>query len=70
MAAGAVGSVWAAGSWSETCWEANSWADATITLLTEGVYMMIDLGGGLVYLKPTSPRLEVNLTTGHVGEIT
>ena len=72
MAAGAVGSVWAAGSWSETCWAANSWADAvaTITLLTEGVYMMIDLGGGLVYLKPTSPRLEVNLTTGHVGEIT
>ena len=46
------------------------YAVATITLLTEGVYMMIDLGGGLVYLKPTSPRLKVNLTTGHVGEIT
>lgn len=72
MAAGAVGSVWAAGSWSETCWEANSWADAvaTITLLTEGVYMMIDLGGGLIYLKPTTEKIEANLTTGHVGEIT
>jgi len=68
MAAGAVGSVWAAGSWSETCWEANSWADAvaTITLLTEGVYMMVDMGGGIVYLKPLSVKIKGNVTTGNV----
>lgn len=28
MPAGPVGSVWAAGSWSDTCWEAGTWADA------------------------------------------
>ena len=32
--------------------------------------MMIDLGGGLIYLKPTTEKIEANLTTGHVGEIT
>ena len=67
-----MGTVWATDSWAVGSWADGSWADAvaTVTLLTEGAYMMIDLGGGLVYLKPASPRLEANLTTGHVGEIT
>jgi hypothetical protein len=28
MPAAPVGSVWATGSWSDTAWEANAWADA------------------------------------------
>lgn len=28
MPAGAVGSVWASGSWSTTAWETETWADA------------------------------------------
>lgn len=28
MAAGPVGSVWATGSWTDTCWEEFTWADA------------------------------------------
>ena len=28
MPAGPVGSVWASGSWSDTAWEANTWANA------------------------------------------
>jgi hypothetical protein len=72
MAAGAVGSVWKSGTWPDTVWEANTWATAVaaFTLMTEGAYMMIDMGGGVVYLKPLSPRLDVDLTTGHIGEIT
>lgn len=72
MAAGAVGSVWAENSWSDLCWEANTWATAVATyqLMTEGTYMMIDLGGGVIYLKPLSPTLEANISTGHVGVIT
>jgi len=68
----AVGSVWATGSWSDVPWAANSWADAvaTVALMTEGTYMMVNLGGGVIYLKPLTPRVEVDLTTGHVGEIT
>lgn len=27
MAAGPIGSVWALGSWEDTAWEAESWAD-------------------------------------------
>lgn len=27
MAAGPIGSVWAAGSWADDCWEADTWAD-------------------------------------------
>lgn len=32
MAAGPIGSVWAAGSWSDTCWEEFTWADAVALL--------------------------------------
>lgn len=42
------------------------YAVATITLLTEGVYMMIDLGGGIVYLKHLSPKIKGNVSTGNV----
>ena len=28
MPAGAVGTTWAAGVWTDTCWEALTWADA------------------------------------------
>ena len=50
MAAGAVGSVWKSGTWPDTVWEANTWATAVaaFTLMTEGAYMMIDMGGGVV----------------------
>ena len=30
MPAGAVGTVWESGSWTNVCWEANAWADARI----------------------------------------
>ncbi len=68
MPAGAVGSVWAAGSWSNTCWEANTWANAVaaFNIFTEGAYMMIDLGGGLVYLKQLKPVIKGNVSTGNV----
>lgn len=26
MAAGPIGSVWASGSWTDVCWEENTWA--------------------------------------------
>jgi len=39
------------------------------TLMTEGVYIMVDLGGGVVYLKPTSPKIKAVISTGHVTEI-
>jgi len=42
------------------------YAVATITLLTEGVYMMVDMGGGIVYLKPLSVKIKGNVTTGNV----
>jgi hypothetical protein len=29
MPAGAIGSVWTAGSWADDCWEAGTWADAS-----------------------------------------
>lgn len=68
----AVGSVWATGSWSDVPWEANTWANAVakVTLFTEGAYYLVPLGGGVYQIIPASPRLEVDLTTGHVGEIT
>ena len=28
MPAGPIGSVWTSGSWSDTCWEVDTWADA------------------------------------------
>jgi hypothetical protein len=28
MPAGPIGSVWAAGTWTDVCWEADTWADA------------------------------------------
>lgn len=31
MAAAAIGTCWASGSWSDTAWEANTWAGATTT---------------------------------------
>ena len=33
MAAGPVGSVWATGSWEDTAWEADSWADAVLYII-------------------------------------
>lgn len=30
MAAAAIGSVWKSGSWSNTCWEENTWDDAEL----------------------------------------
>jgi hypothetical protein len=68
MAAGKVGSVWADGTWSETAWEENTWRDAiaAFPLFTEGAYMMVDMGGGIVYLKPLSVKIKGNVTTGNV----
>ena len=34
MAAGPVGSVWAHGTWTDTCWTANTWADAVVVIVT------------------------------------
>jgi len=39
------------------------------TLMTEGVFIMVDLGGGVVYLKPASPKIKAAISTGHVTEI-
>jgi hypothetical protein len=30
MPAGPVGSVWASGTWTDTCWEENTWADVGV----------------------------------------
>ena len=30
MPAGPIGSCWATGSWSDTAWEANTWADTLV----------------------------------------
>ncbi len=43
--------------------------DTTTDLFTEGAYMMIDLGGGIIYLKQLSAVLEADTATGHVGAI-
>jgi hypothetical protein len=37
MAAGPIGSAWAAGSWADTAWQADSWADAEGEAGGEGV---------------------------------
>lgn len=38
MAAGPIGSCWASGSWSNTAWEANTWADAVVPVVAENVF--------------------------------
>ena len=71
MAAGPVGTVWATGVWADTVWEEGVWGDAVVeyNLFTEGVYVMIDLGGGVVYLKPASAKIKASVTTGHVTTV-
>ena len=71
MPAGAVGSVWATGSWTDLCWETNTWANAiaAFNIFTEGAYMMIDMGGGIVYLKHLSPKIKGNVSTGNVEAV-
>ena len=39
---------------------------AAFPLFTEGAYMMVDMGGGIVYLKPLSVKIKGNVTTGNV----
>jgi len=69
MPAGAVGSVWATGSWSDTCWETGTWgtASAEYNLFTDGLYVAVNLGDGVMYLKKINAKVKANLTTGHVG---
>lgn len=71
MAAAAVGTCWAAGSWSNTCWEEDTWGDAVveINLFTEGVYVAVSLGDGLMYLKPAKAEVKANIVTGHVSSV-
>jgi hypothetical protein len=46
--AGPIGSVWAAGSWSDTAWEAFTWADASVATLA----FVLDLNTRIaVYLR-------------------
>lgn len=67
----AVGSVWESGSWSDVPWAENTWADAiaAFDIFTEGAYLMVDLGGGIVYLKHLSPKIKGNVSTGNVEAV-
>jgi hypothetical protein len=50
MPAGAIGSVWTAGSWADDCWEAGTWADAS--------------AGALPFVGDMNTRYMNELTTG------
>lgn len=71
MAAGPVGMVWGAGVWADTVWEEGVWGDAvaSFNIFTEGAYMLIDMGGGIVYLKHLSPKIKGNVSTGNVEAV-
>jgi hypothetical protein len=46
MPAGASGTCWEAGSWTDTCWEVNTWADAVALAFVLGLNERM-----LVYLR-------------------
>ena len=71
MPSGPVGTVWATGTWADTVWEAGVWGDAVAeyNLFTDGLYVAVNLGDGVMYLKKINPKVKANLTTGHVGAV-
>lgn len=71
MAAGPVGTVWATGVWADTVWESGVWGDAIASypLFTDGVYFILNLGGGMAYIKQLSPKVKANIATGHVENV-
>lgn len=46
-----IGTCWATTSWATDAWAVGSWADATLLRWKDGLYLMIPMGGGVVYLK-------------------
>jgi hypothetical protein len=46
-----MGTCWASGSWAASVWADNTWADAVVGTFTDGPYLMIPMGGNIVYLK-------------------
>ena len=48
-----MGTVWESGCWSTSTWVDGIWAEA-VAKITGKVYLMINLGGGMVYLKEVS----------------
>ena len=49
-----MGTVWALNSWALNLWTDGSWAAQVIPYHQDGLYMIINLGGGVVYLKSLS----------------
>lgn len=45
---------WATGAWADNVWVVGAWANYVIAYHHDGVFMIVDLGGGLVYLKSVS----------------
>jgi len=46
-----MGTCWAVGVWAANTWAANTWAAAAEGYWKDGLYFMIDMGGGVIYLK-------------------
>lgn len=60
MAAGPIGPRWAASSWSDTAWEADTWSWVTVVLT-----FVLDLNTRLaVYLRNLYSDPDLDLTTG------
>jgi hypothetical protein len=46
-----MGTVWASNIWAASSWAVGSWDNRDTTLWKDGLYMMIEMGGGIIYLK-------------------
>jgi hypothetical protein len=49
-----IGTCWVQTSWASDAWVESSWAEASTPPTPQwkdGLYMMVPMGGGVVYLK-------------------
>jgi hypothetical protein len=60
MPAGPIGSVWAAGTWTDVCWEADTWADVASISPATGSNLVTVAARDRVAVVPRRDRV-VNL---------
>jgi hypothetical protein len=65
MPAGPIGAVWAAGSWTDTCWEVGTWADegAVISDGDEVMVLLAPNGIPCTVLTETTTTVRVVITS-------
>lgn len=64
MPAGPVGSVWASGSWSETAWEADTWADAVSASVG---YIYLTDASANIYIVEAVPTIQIIEAVGDIA---